>query len=548
MTEHDKPTILVVGAGVTGLTLACVLKRAGASLRIIDKSHEPLPFARACNVRSRTLEVFQDFGFADALVDRGQKIVGECQFANGERVRHNRGVEIDSPYPFSLGIEQWKTECLVEECLVDLGAKVERRTELVAIEERLDGVRATLRLEDGTDEVVNAPWLVGCDGAHSTVRHLNRQNFPGEIDPGQYIVADALLDPPPAADEIEMYLTDEGLLALLPLPEGRTLVGADVAEIHDGHTETPSLAELQDLIDSRGPTTIKAADPRWLSWYRIHYRLTPHYRHGRTFLAGDAAHVQSPFAGLGMNTGIQDAYNLGWKLALVSQGRAPESLLDSYEKERRTVARDMLALSKERTKSFTGYAQLSEDARTRLYRHAHVSEAEQRRLARHIQELDLDYRRSPVCAEQIRRDAAPDTGPHAGGEALDAGPLETDGRELSLFELISGPRHTLLLFVGTQRSPRTDANIAGLAAEVGRVYGDLVQVCVVLPPEVDESAFANSSATVVRDLESALHTRYGADATRLYLVRPDGYIGWRSDRLSLTSLRDYLAKVFTCPA
>ena len=548
MTANANAPTLVVGAGVTGLTLASVLARQGTQVRIIDRLPGVLPFARAATIHSRTLEVFQDLDLIDALLESGQKILGTSQFANGERLLQTRYSQIGSPFPFSLNLEQWKTEGWLEKRLGDFGVTVERQTELVAHQERLDGLRVTLRRPDGSTEITDTPWLVGCDGAHSTVRHLNRQHFPGEADPSQYVTADVVLDGPLVDDEICMFVTDQGMMEWIPLPGRRSVVVADLAEHHDGRTEEPALADIQGLLDARGPAGVRARDPRWLSWYRTHYRLTPHYRHGRTLLAGDAAHIHSPVGGQGMNTGIQDAYNLGWKLALVSLGRAPQSLLDSYERERRNVAKDVLAMTKGLTEHLTSYAQLSEATRDHLYRHVHLPEADRLGLARHIEELDLDYRRSPICSELAGTRARLEGGPHAGAEAVDAGPLQVEGRSLSLFELIAGPRHTLLLLVGREGSRQTNAGSANLAAEVVRVYGDLVQVCIVLPANADDRAFTRGSATIVRDLEAALHDRYGAHGGGLYLIRPDGYIGWRSDRPSLIALRDHLANLFTSSA
>ena len=545
MTASKVP-ILIVGAGVTGLTLGCVLKRAGASVRIIDKLTERLPFARAVSIRSRTLEAFQDLGLVDVMLASGIKVVGQSQFADGERIVHVRDTDMDSPYPFTLAIEQWKTERALENRLADFGGVVERQTELLTIEERLDGVRVTLRLPDGSAEVCDTSWLIGCDGAHSAVRHHNRRHFPGEADPSQYIGADVVLDPPPVRDETWMFLSDQGMLSWVPLPEGRTFVNADVPEHHDAATEKPTFDEFKALFDARGPAGIEVRDPRWLTWYRVNFRVTPHYRHGRTFLAGDAAHVQSPFSGQGLNTGIQDTYNLGWKLALVNLGHAPQSLLDSYEKERHGVAEDVLALGKRLTEYRTAYQRLPERERDRLYRHLHVPDSERSKAARRIHGLDLDYRRSPICSSHIGKSAVDhDAGPHAGSEALDAGPLQVSERAVSLFELIAGPRHTLLLFLGRERAHRIDDELIGLGNEVSRVYDDLVQVCIVLLPDVDKREFADSPATIVHDLEGALCERYVANEFCLYLIRPDGYVGWRADRPSLTALRDYLARVFT---
>jgi len=548
MATREEQPILIVGAGVTGLTLGCVLARHGARFRMIDKLPGIRPFARAIGLHSRTLEIFQDLGIVEALLDKAVKLKGFRQFAEGKCIQHLRYDDFDAPYPFHAVLEQWKTESLLEEKLAELGRSVEREAELIAVEERLDGVRATLRLADGSTDIADTPWLIGCDGAHSTVRHLMRDRFPGQTDLRQYVIADVVVDQPYPRDEAHTYLSDDGALVRAPLPEGRMLVFGDVKESSAGDGAPPALEELQALIDARCPEPMEIRDPRWLSLFRVNYRLTPHYRHGRTFLAGDAAHIHSLIGGHGMNTGIQDAYNLGWKLALVSQGGAPESLLGSYEKERRDVATDVLAMTQTATEQIFSYSTVPPEERARRYADAHVPEAERVRTIRKREELDLDYRKSPICVEHRHSpdaDGQPDSRLHAGAEAVDAGPLEVDGRRLTAFELIAGPQHTLLLFVGAEGRGRR-ANAIGLAGEVTRVYSDLIRACIVLPADADAAAFADAPATIVRDVEGRMHERYGARAGRCYLIRPDGYVGWCSERPSLIAFRDYLAKVLVC--
>jgi hypothetical protein len=248
-----------------------------------------------------------------------------------------------------------------------------------------------------------------------------------------------------------------------------------------------------------------------------------------------------------MNTGMQDAYNLGWKLALVCRGRAPEALLESYEKERRAVAEDVLALTKSLAEHAYSYAGMSVEERDRYYYHAHVPEAERVGKLRRMAELDLDYRKSPICVEHLRKhDGGEDGGPHAGAEAIDAGPLELNGTRHSLFELLAGPQHTLLLFAGADPSSRRQVDMAFLASEVKRVYGALIRVLIVAVPGADAAKFGDAR-TIVRDLEGNLRDRYRAEEGHVYLIRPDGYVGWRSDRPSLAAFRDYLARVFVCP-
>jgi len=273
-TSASKP-ILVIGAGATGLTAACELARHGATVRIVDRLPGVVPFARATGVHSRTLEIFQDFGISERVIERSARIRGSNQFAGGELIMHVRSDGLESPFPFSISLEQWKVEEALEELLASHGVLVERETELTALQEHSQGVKATLRRPDGVSEVVETPWLIGCDGAHSTVRHLKGEHFAGESDPRQYFVGDVVLEGGHAADEVFVYLTDDGALWWFPLPEGRSLIAADVREQHDD-SETPSLEDVQKLIEHRVPPGIVARDPRWLSWFHIHYRVTPH--------------------------------------------------------------------------------------------------------------------------------------------------------------------------------------------------------------------------------------------------------------------------------
>jgi 2-polyprenyl-6-methoxyphenol hydroxylase-like FAD-dependent oxidoreductase len=543
----DAAPILVVGAGPTGLTLACELSRHGVPVRIIDKLPGIVPYCRANGIHSRTLEIFQDLGVVDEVLAGGHALHGANQFANGERFLHFRfDEEVDSPYPLTVSLEQFNTEAILERLLNRLGVAVERETELIKMADLLDGVRATLRDADGSEEIVETPWLAACDGAHSSVRHLNHQHFPGEGDPRQYAVADLVLEAPVARDELYVFLTDRGTLFVFPLPGGRTLVIGDVPEHHAGDAEAPTLEEVQTLVTERGPADARVSQPRWLSHFRIHYRVTRHYRHGRTLLAGDAAHVHSPVGGLGMNTGIQDAYNLAWKLALVMRGRAPQSLLETYERERRAVAEDVVKATRMMTEHLEVFRDLPEPDRERLYLHAFVPEAERRRTARNREQLDLDYRRSPICAEHRGRLAAtPFTdGPHSGAQACDAHPLRVAGRTVTLFELLQGPRHSLLLFAGTPSARRTGDRVADLAASVARAYADVIDVYLVRPGDPAAAADPTPGVTIVGDPEQALQRRYGARGGCAYLIRPDGYVGYRSANVTLPRFRQYLDRVF----
>jgi 2-polyprenyl-6-methoxyphenol hydroxylase-like FAD-dependent oxidoreductase len=517
MTTPGATPILVVGAGPTGLTMACELARHGAPVRIVDKRADIDPHCRATSIHARTLEIFHDLGIVEEVVARGQAFRAFNEYANGRRFARSPLGHVDSPYPFTVSLEQSRTEMILDALLERLGVRVERQTELTALAERPDGMRVTLHHHDGREETADTPWLVACDGAHSTVRHLTHEGFPGTADPHQFALGDLIVQGPVADDEGHAFLCDTGVLYLFPLPEGRTLMVATVPEDHDGAREAPGLDAMQALMDERGPAGTRVVETRWTSYFTIHYRLARHYRHGRrVFLAGDAAHVHSPVGGLGMNTGIQDAYNLAWKLALVARERAPASMLDSYELERRAVAKDVIRTTRMMTERSEAFSHLSESERQRLYVNVTVPEAAARTGA-HLEELDLDYRTSPICGERTgaRRLAG---GPRAGAEARDAGPLQRRGERLTLFELLRGPRHTMLLFPGAR---------SGRAGTAEATPADL-------PPQT----------SVILDVDRALHRRYDARAECLYLIRPDGYIGYRSTPAVPGPLREHLERIF----
>jgi 2-polyprenyl-6-methoxyphenol hydroxylase-like FAD-dependent oxidoreductase len=459
--------------------MACELARHGAPVRIIDKQSGINPHCRACTAHARTLEIFHDFGIVNEILGQGHKVLGMSQYANGERFMHSSGGELDSPYPYAVQLEQYKTESELERLLHTYHLEVERETELLAISEGPDVVAVTIRHANGREEAVETPWLIGCDGAHSRVRHLNHIHFPGMEDLHQYCLADVLMESVLAHDEIHAFMGERGLLFFFPLPNSRWLIAADLPTQHDAVKEQPSLQEVQAVASERGPAGVRISDPRWLAYFRINYRAARHYRHDRIFLAGDAVHIHSPMGGQGMNTGIQDAYNLAWKLGLVHRGRAPVSLLDSYEKERRPVAEDVLTTTKMLTDQFEAFCHLSPEGLQQLYLNMVVPPEVAKRMARHLEQLDLNYAKSPICHQhegshfgKMRFTA----GPRPGEEALDAKPLLHGNRSTTLFELLRGPKHTLLLFPGADHEGKSWRRLAELAQSVESVMDDLINI------------------------------------------------------------------------
>lgn len=340
MAKDGTAAVLVVGAGPVGLTMAAELARYGVPVRLIDRSPEPTMTSKALVVWGRTLELMDRMGCTAGFLDAGLKARGAVFRSGGRDLAHVDFDNIPSPYNFGCMVPQSETERLLTAHLEGFGVKVERRVELKSFQAGENSVRCRLADARGREEELDTPWLIGCDGAHSTVRNALGLPFEGYATDDNWILADVRLEGEsgPPADRLAIFLHADGPFVTFPIPGGRTRVVATTGKAEPGHGRPePTLAEVQTLIDTRAGGGFRAADPVWLSHFRINERKLAEYRRGRVFLAGDASHVHSPAGGQGMNTGMQDAINLAWKLAMVQRKLAAPTLLDSYSPERSAV-------------------------------------------------------------------------------------------------------------------------------------------------------------------------------------------------------------------
>lgn len=343
--------VLVIGAGPTGLALACSLASRGIDHVIVDEALEGANTSRAAVIHARTLELLQTLGVTDSLIQQGV-IVPQFTVREGDRVL----LELDfstlpSKYPYTLMVPQNVTEAILGERLAFYGSRVLRP--LTAVELEQDGGQATVRLttdsrsDQARSQSISARYVVACDGMHSRIRSVLGTPFVGSTYEEAFVVADVLMDWALPRSEVVLFFSEHGLLVVAPLPQNRYRIVATV-ERADEH---PALTVLQDLLESRGlrasPGRIR--DVVWSRRFQVHHRLAEHFREGRVFLAGDAAHVHSPAGGQGMNTGIQDALDLADRLAhvLAAGPSAPERqvVLDRYEEDRRAVAASVLRLT-----------------------------------------------------------------------------------------------------------------------------------------------------------------------------------------------------------
>jgi 2-polyprenyl-6-methoxyphenol hydroxylase-like FAD-dependent oxidoreductase len=337
-----KTQVLIVGAGPVGLTMAAELARYGISVRIVDKAAQRTDKSKAIVLWSRTLELLDLAGCTDKFVAAGHKVRAANLISGQQLMAHVDFTAVDSPHPYALMLPQSDTERLLEEHLGRLGVTPERQAEVLSFMQDRRGVTATIRNGEKLEEV-EADWLIGCDGAHSVVRHGLGLAFDGDTLQTDWILGDLHLNAYPfPVTEMATYWHEDGVLVMFPLSATRFRVIADLGLSSDGSPVTPTLDQIQAIIDRRGPGGMVATDPIWLSGFRINERKVGDYHSGHVFVAGDAAHIHSPAGGQGMNTGMQDAFNLAWKLALVCRGEAAENLLDSYSVERSAIGDQVL--------------------------------------------------------------------------------------------------------------------------------------------------------------------------------------------------------------
>jgi len=343
--------VVIVGAGPTGLTLACILAARRIPFVILDRLGESANTSRAAVVHARTLEVLEEAQVADRLVARGH-IVPRFTIRDHDHVLATIHFEkLPTRYPYTLMVPQQITEAILLQRLREFGGDVYRPWELKDLRQDGDGAVATLATEGGDPLTVRGRYVVGADGMHSMVRERAQIGFSGDKYEQSFVLADLHMDWPLSREEVMLFFSPEGLVVVAPLPGGSYRMVATV----DDAPEQPGMDDVQELLNTRGPGNGAAhvKDIIWSSRFRVHHRLADHYRAGRILVAGDAAHVHSPAGGQGMNTGIQDAVALGHALAAILGGHADETALDAYERTRRPVAQRVVAFTDRMTKAAT---------------------------------------------------------------------------------------------------------------------------------------------------------------------------------------------------
>ena len=533
--------VLIAGAGPVGLMTAVELRRRGVDVIVLEPRTTVAPWAKAVGPQPRTLELWDAIGVARDALDAGITMRGQLTFVDGEPTgRLEQTLPSDVPYRF-IALPQYETERILGARLAESGVQVRRGWELLGVVQDDSGVTASVRGPDG-ETTLRASYLVGCDGAHSRVRKSLGLSFEGAAFDEEYMLADVEVDwDLPTGYGVRAVRRvdgspDDGLVCI-PLPgrhryrmsmlvpdELRTTAAAGgIAHGLEGG-RAPELHHIQAVLDRLSPQPTTASAMRWSSVFRISHRIVDRYGVGRVFVAGDAAHIHPPTGAQGMNTGIQDAANLGWKLALAVGGAAAPGLLPTYSAERLPIGEEVVGrtVRAARTGIGTGEALSFE---TLILREA---------------QLLLGYPDSVLSATDV--DAGAFTGgPPPGHRAPDAAGLRQDpvGVPIRWHEMLRHPDHTLLLWVPDGTGLDAAANAA---ATVTARTGGRVRCRIAL---ADPTGVQDVSGTTVCDADGKLTTAYGLaghTSPALYLVRPDGYVGYRSATMDSEHLLAHLSR------
>lgn len=502
----EQDTVVVVGAGPTGLTMGCALRNAGVPARVVDAAAGPATTSRALGLQPRGVEVLDRLGALGDLPERSLRVHQVIVSVSGrELTRLQVGQRSRLGGHPGLLISQAEIEGALRRRFTELGGTVEWGNELTAVDQDTDGV--VLRFGDRT--ALRTRWVIGCDGAHSPVRKGAGIGFPGVPLVERFLIADVRADIERPRDAVSVWLRGTRMLAAFPLP-GPDLWRLMTPAPAVGPAE-PDPAAVLTLMRARVAEEIggRVHAAEWTSSFRIHRRLAEHYRRGRVLLAGDAAHVHSPLGGQGMNTGIGDAENLAWKLALVVTGRAGAGLLDTYQAERRPVAADVLGVTSGATNLFFGDGAFARLLRDRLVVPLMNLPVVQRMIAEQASQLRVSYRGGPLAQGRWRR-----SGSRPGDRVPDLPCRRTDGARTRLHAQLRG-RWAVLAPAHGAPGGQGDPGGQGAPGAVARAWlGDRV-------------------------------TELTADVRVVQLVRPDGHLAWRGS--DPAALRRWLAGALDRP-
>lgn len=518
--------VLIVGAGPAGLVMACELARNAIPFRIIDKKSERTSASNAIWIQPRTMELFDQINIANRFIEIGHSCNAINLYAEGNHLSRLSSEKLDSAYPYFLMLAQSETENILEAHLKNFGNEVERSSELINIKYTDNSAIATIAHSDGTTEIINSDWIVACDGANSFVRQKSGLNFKGEDISEQFMVADAVIDfSYMPKDEIHYFFDKGTLFVAFPLGSGKYRVAANL------HLDYPrkifTEREVIEIVQERGHGKYYVKNVEWISPFWIHGKLVEHMRQGPIFFVGDAAHIHSPAGGQGMNTGIQDAFNLAWKMALVIQRKAKTSLLDSYHDERYPIVKKVITQNND----FTKMALFDSNFLLKLKKFSEkVSNNEtnlSKEIATQIGQLDIRYENSPIIdGDQIMNIESPQQGERLPDISINQG---------NLYQYFRNTQHNIILFAGPALDEKSHFEIKKIQKSLFEKYSDLAKIYII------SKSSSIELENVILDSDGRIHEHYKIKNQAIYMVRPDTYIAYCSDTLDVKPLERFLS-------
>jgi len=509
--------VIVVGAGPTGLTLGCLLHLYGVPCRVIDRAAAPTAHSRALGMFTRSLEILDELGAAEAACERGHSIERTNIHSGGRRIATMRTEALSGTRRARiLSLPQYETEALLEARFEELGGRVERETALRDLRQPRDGGPPTLWLQgagEEEEEEVMASWVVGADGAHSAVRKALGIAFEGEATRDVFVIFDAFVENAPAAHEVQYYFSREGITVVSPLPDGAYRFAASMRGLV-GDGSPLGVDFIGALLERRvggGIELLRLRDAGWgAAQVRVHTRIAERFRRARCLLAGDAAHVYGPLGGQGMNGGIQDAHNLAWKLALVAGGEARETLLDSYEAERHAISRAALRMTAGQARLGGLRSRVATVLRDGVVAGASRAGLLEREMLPQSVMLAHRYPRGPAVLGRRRG---------ARGRRLPDAILENGGSgSLRLFDLLRERPFTVLALATAKRDRE---RLDRLRWRLERAHGEQVALL-----EVGEDGAGAGGRPELLDRDGELRRAVGAARSSLCLARRDGFVAY----------------------
>ncbi|MCU1263968.1 MAG: Pentachlorophenol monooxygenase [Acidobacteria bacterium] len=514
MSIPNKTDVIIVGSGPTGLSLACQLIRYGIDFVVIDKNLGITPYSKALGVHARTLEIYEQLDLAKQALERGT-IAGKVRLLEGGEIigevdLSNIGAGL-SAFPFMLVLEQSENERLLYQYLVAHGRKVFWQTELESLSQDAAGVTANVKNNEGESQTIAGKYLVGCDGPRSPVRRTLGLSFEGSTFERLFYVADVRIDWKFSQDALHVCLSRNAVVAFFPMPGQQRwrIVGA-FPEGHDKEEGEVLYEEIEARIKEEAELELDITRVDWFSTYKVHVRHVENFSSGRCFLAGDSAHIHTPAGGQGMNTGIQDAYNLAWKLALVLKGAAADRILDTYNEERLPNAKRLLQTTDRMFNLAAGTDWLLNVIRTTVFppmaKFILSFDAIKKRFFPLISQIGITYRGSSLSEHDGDEDFAVKAGDRMPYFLL-------DGK--SVYDRLREPKFHLLTFSDSERDYQPQTEIVAAVPIDSHV--------IPLSPHVAEV--------------------FGVDRSFNLLLRPDNYIAFISSDISPARLATYLKEI-----